>query len=290
MLSRSLTIVVAGLALLGLARPASAQLAPGRPSGESELARPPAALTEAIKVDERLGATVPLDARFRGADGRPATLRAVLAGDLPTLLTFNYSSCPSLCSLQLNGLVKALAASRFVLGRQVRLVTIVLAPDEAPADAARTREHYLDQLAALGAKVDPGGWTFLVAEQPDDDRQIHRVAEAVGFGYRYIETQREYAHPATTIALAPSGVVTRYVHGVDVVADELDETITRAGLAEPSTATGFVMACLHWDAKANSHRWGGTVMKFAALMFLVLGAIAAGVLVARNGRRPGVKP
>lgn len=285
----SLTLL-AWTALAASSAAAWAQPAPGRAQGESELAPVPAELVAAVKVDERLRDSVPLDATFRDQDGRVTTLGAVLEGDLPTLLTFNYSSCPALCSLHLNGLVEALAKSKFEVGAQVRVVTIVLAPDEPTADALRTRDRYLAKLRELGGKGRPSGWTFLTAVGADDDRQIHRVADAVGFGYRYIPTQREYAHPAVTIALAPSGKVMRYVHGVAPDPGELDQTIVRAGVGETSTAAGFLAACLHWDAARNSNRWGGRVMKIAALLFLALGGIAVGVLVARNRRGPGVNP
>ena len=285
----SLTLL-AWTALAASSAAAWAQPVPGRAQGESELAPVPAELVDAVKVDERLRDSVPLDATFRDQDGRVTTLGAVLEGDLPTLLTFNYSSCPALCSLHLNGLVEALAKSKFEVGAQVRVVTIVLAPDEPTADALRTRDRYLAKLRELGGKGRPSGWTFLTAVGADDDRQIHRVADAVGFGYRYIPTQREYAHPAVTIALAPSGKVMRYVHGVAPDPGELDQTIVRAGVGETSTAAGFLAACLHWDAARNSNRWGGRVMKIAALLFLALGGIAVGVLVARNRRGPGVNP
>ena len=162
--------------------------------------------------------------------------------------------------------------------------------DQPTAEALRTRDRYIAKLRELGGRGRPEGWTFLTAVGADDDRQIHRVADAVGFGYRYIATQREYAHPAVTIALAPSGQVMRYVHGVTPEPGELDQTIVRAGVGETSSAAGFLAACLHWDAARNSHRWGGQVMKFAALLFLAVGGIALGVLVARNRRGPGVNP
>lgn len=286
---RSLSLILlACTALTASAAAAWAQPVPGRAPGESELAPVPPELVAAVKVDERLGAAVPLDATFRDQDGHVTSLGAVLEGDLPTLLTFNYSNCPALCSLHLNGLVTALAKSKFAVGVQVRLVTIVLAPDEPTPDALRTRDRYVAKLRELGGRGTAAGWTFLTAVGADDDRQIHRVADAVGFGYRYIPTQREYAHPAVTIALAPSGRVMRYVHGVAPEAGELDQTIVRAGVGETSTAAGFLAACLHWDAARNSNRWGGRVMKFAALLFLALGGIVLGVLVARNRRGPGV--
>jgi hypothetical protein len=44
-----------------------------------------------VTVDEKLGAQVPLDAAFRTQDGKRVTLGEVLQGEVPTILTFNYS-------------------------------------------------------------------------------------------------------------------------------------------------------------------------------------------------------
>lgn len=307
MTSRSLvalTLALAAVSAAGVGQVCAdetAQVGPGagqvsgRAPGRSELAAPPAELIEAIKVDEKLGATVPRDAKFRRIDGTDAeggvvSLGDVLTGDLPVLLTFNYSRCPSLCSAQLDGLTRGLAGARLIPGRQFHLVTIVLAPDESLADVSRARARWVAKLTERGGTVDPRGWIFLVAATPDDERAIRAVADAVGFGYRYLATQREYAHPAAAIALSPSGVVTRYLHGTEPSSAELDTTITRAGLSEPSSAAGFLMACLHWDAAANSKRWGRTVMRISVLAFLAIGALVGGVLVARRRRVPGVNP
>src|SRR5215475_5648606 len=53
-----------------------------------------------VTIDEHLGAKIPLDAKFRTSDGNLVSLGDVITGDIPTILTFNYSSCPMLCSLQ----------------------------------------------------------------------------------------------------------------------------------------------------------------------------------------------
>ena len=66
------------------------------------------ALGHGVAIDEHLGAKLPLDARFRTQTGAHVTLGEIVKGDLPTILTFNYSDCPMLCSLQLNGLSAAL--------------------------------------------------------------------------------------------------------------------------------------------------------------------------------------
>lgn len=267
-------LLVAGL-LVGLAAPALAQ----RPSSEVEYV-PANEIPAGVVVTEKLGARVDLDAPMLDQDGQETRLRD-LVGELPVLLTFNYSSCPGLCSVHLNRLVEALGSAELRPGTSYRLVTVVLAPEETFPRAGRTRRQYVDKLAGLGASTADRGWTFLVARPGDGDKSVRAIADSVGFGYQKV--QGEYAHPAAVIALATDGTVTRYVHGVELVGADLATTVVKAGMHEPSTAVGYVLACFHLAPTSSNARVARNVMRFTALGFVaVLLGIGAFVLARRH--------
>jgi protein SCO1/2 len=253
----------------------------------------PPGVFKGVEVVEKLGAQAPLDARFRDHTGKDVTLANVVRGDLPVLVTFNYSSCPQLCDLQLNGLVNALATVRLVPGKQFRLVTVILAPAETPERAAKTRAHHVEKLRSLGGDVgrDGGvdGWTFLVSRDGKDEHAIKAVSGAVGFGYRYDARQDEYAHPATLVALSASGVVTRYVHGITPVGVDLEQTIVKAGLAEQSASSGFVMSCFHWDPDGRA-AWGRKLMRYGAFSFASVLIAVFAIIWWRRTRHPSGVP
>jgi len=258
-------------------------------TGDFTTPAPPA--VAAVDVEEKLGARVPLDLRFRDHDGQEVALGDLVRGDLPVILTFNYSSCPMLCSLQLDGVVDGLGAVDLGVGEQFRVITVVIEPKETPERAAETREAYLDKLQTRNlvrrGPAQRGGWTFLVAARDGDDAAIRRLAETVGFEYRYVPERAEWAHPAALVFLSPSGTVTRYIHGIQYDPKELFTSLVRAGTSEPSASIGFVQRCFHWDPDAGGNPAAGrALMKFGALAFagLVLGAL----LVAHLLRRPGV--
>ena len=287
------TLVAAAVAVT-CATPPRAALADGLPSGPVERTEGPQPMPpgflDGIDVVEKLGQQVPLDARFLDHEGREVTLGSVVRGDLPVLVTFNYSSCPQLCDVHLKAVVDALAQARLTPGRQFRLVTIILAPSERPARAARTRQHYVDRLKEKGGAVVGDGWTFLVSRDGKDEAAIASVAAATGFGFRWVADQAQYAHPATVIALSAKGVVTRYLHGVALTPDELDRTIIKAGLAEPSASAGFLVACFHWAPDARV-AWGVALMRYGALCFVAILLVAVVVFVRRRSRAlPGVTP
>ncbi|HWU90399.1 MAG TPA: hypothetical protein VN253_24210, partial [Kofleriaceae bacterium] len=235
---------IAAIAIVLSAGTAAAD--PGHPAPDDEILPPPPTYkANSVDVEEHLGARVPLDARFRTVDGAVVTLGEVLRGELPAILTFNYSDCPMLCSLQLNGLVAALpgvaepgpppAGSTkpgdvaFRVGAQFRIVTIDLEPNESLDRLAKMRDRYLARLPEAQRAAAREGWTFLAAEVPGDGAAIRRVAEAVGFHYVYVTERAEWAHPAALIFLSAAGVVTRYVHGIEFAPAMMRDSIFKAG-------------------------------------------------------------
>ena len=95
-----------------------------------------------VGFDQRLGEQVPLDLPFRDDAGRTVTLRQYL-GDKPVLLVPAYYECPMLCTLVLNGVVSALRALPFDIGREFRVVTVSFNPKETSERAAANKAKYL---------------------------------------------------------------------------------------------------------------------------------------------------
>ncbi len=313
MMIRNALLVLAVLAQPVLAHPGE-QAAPSikadsAAGGDEILAPPPTYKGNDVKVDEKLGAKVPVDARFRDQDGKVVTLGELLApamkpgerasageASLPTILTFNYSDCPMLCNLQLNGLSAVLPViaekhedALFRVGTQFRIITIDLEPNESLDKLQKMKARYLERLPEAQRAAAAKGWTYLVAETPGDGAAIRRVAESVGFSYTYIADRAEWAHPAALIFLSVKGTVTRYVYGIEFSPAVMRESIIKAGTSEPATAVGFMNRCYHFDPDANNHsRAGVMALRIGAAGFVVLLLSAFGVMHVIRKSRPGV--
>jgi protein SCO1/2 len=237
-----------------------------------------------VKIVEQLGARIPLDVPLRDHTGRDVTLGELLAGDLPTIVTFNYSSCPNLCSLQLGGLAAVLPAIKWRLGKQFKIVTLVIDPDEAIERTRKTRDHYT---AMLPDKSDAASWVFATTRDASDETAVRRIADAVGFKYAFVRERAEWMHPAALIFVSTTGRVVRYVHGAQYDAPVIEESIVRAGNDEPTTAAGFALACLHWDPGAKDRSSvGRSALRYAAAGFVVLMLAAFGLyFLIRNHRQ-----
>jgi protein SCO1 len=271
--------VLLPLAILAIASPAYAG------GGDTIMPPPPTYEATGVEIQEHLGARLPVDARFRTADGTVTTLGAVLSGETPVILTFNYSDCPLLCSLQLNGLTAAMPQlPELRAGVHYRIITISLNPDEQPHKLAAMRAKYLERLPEAHRDQAKAGWTFLIG----DEAAIRRVADTVGFKYRYIADRAEWAHPAAFVFVSTGGTVTRYVHGFELQTDVFRESIIKAGMSEPATAAGFAHLCYFFDPDAKNHsRAGVLALRIGAAGFVVLiAALGMVFLIRKKGPTP----
>lgn len=226
---------------------------------------------EDVSIDQKLGATIPLDLSFRNAAGETVTLDQYFDGDRPVMLTLNYYHCPMLCPLMLDEYTRTLKGIDWAPGQQFEAVTVSFDPTETPEMARTQKRSYMKMLDTPGAK---DGWHFLTGSEAS----IQALTEAVGFNYRKVEGKDEYAHPTAVIFLSGTGKVTRYIYGM-----EIPPADTRQALVEASNGTvGNVidqvkLYCYQFDPNANSYTADAfAIMRIGGLLAAV---ILGGVLV-----------
>jgi protein SCO1/2 len=245
------------------------------PVSESERVNPtdpPPKRVENVEVREHLGAKVPGSLAFTDEHGHPATIGQYFDGTHPVILTFNYSNCPMLCSLMLNGLVQGLKELGYTPGREFRIVTVSIDHEETPAKALKTQTRYLKEYGRPEA-ID--GWHFLTGSEAS----VHAYADALGFGYAYNEARKEYAHPSAMAVASPDGHIVRYLYGIEYPPSKLKLALLEA--AQGKIGNPFdrlVLYCFHYDATegryapvaANVMRVGGAISVVLLGTFLTL--------------------
>ena len=248
-----------------------------RSSGNRETADRTPDVIDEIGVDEHLGERIPLDLEFQHHSGRPAKLGDFFEGDRPVILTLNYSSCPMLCSLQLDGLVNALSEVSLVLGEDYRIVTVSIDPTEGPLDARKTMQKYMQK---YGREDVTSGWDFLVGK----DENIRALADAVGFRYQFVEESGEYAHTAVDMICTPDGRLSRYLYGVT-----LDPTTVRLSLVESSNGEigtpmdQILLFCFRYDPESGSYAaFARNLMKVGGVGIVVVLAVFLFVMIRRE--------
>lgn len=238
---------------------------------------------QGVGIDQKLNAQVPLDAQFVDESGRAVKLGDYL-GKRPALLALVYYTCPALCDQILRGVVMGLRPLSLRPGRDFDVLAISINPAEGPSDAAAKKQEYV---RLYSRDASPAGWHFLTGSNPN----IHALADAVGFHYRYDPKTKMFFHGAGVMLLTPQGRAARYLYGVDYAAKDL-----KLGLIEASNnkigrpVDRILLFCYHYDPSTG--KYTATVLNLiraAAIAFLILLA-AGGVFLWRRDLRLHSKP
>jgi protein SCO1/2 len=235
---------------------------------------------EGVDVTEHLGERAPETLAFQDHNGKTVTLADYLHAGVPVVLTFNYSNCPMLCSLQLNGFVESLKQLDFTAGKEFRIVTVSLDPKETQESAHRFRARYLSQYNRPGSEA---GWSFLTGSE----QNVRALAKAVGFSYNYNEARGEYVHPAAITLLSPEGKIARYLYGL-----EYPEKTLRLGLVEASegrvgtSLDRLILYCFHYDSSEGRYApIAARIMQLGGAVTVVLLAGFLTILIRRDRKR-----
>jgi protein SCO1/2 len=246
----------AALVLLVVALPASAQRQEPLPKD-----------LEGVGITAHLGAKLPLDLEFTDENGAPVRLGQYFSGDRPVILTLGYYRCPMLCTLVLNSLVDGLRDLPWTPGREFEVVTVSIDPTETPTLARLKKQNYLEEYARPGAA---GGWHFLTGREEN----IRKLADAVGFGYRYVPERGQYAHAAAIFVVTPDGRLAKVLYGVVYQPKTVRLALTEAGEGKVgTTADQLLLYCFHYDAQEGRYVLAATnIMRFGgATTALVVG-------------------
>jgi protein SCO1/2 len=206
-------------------------------------------------------------------------LKSFFEKSRPVILDLVYYKCPNLCNLVLNGQVEAMKEMGWTPGQEYEVVTITINPKEDTGIANQKKITYLSDFG----KPAPG-WHFLT----DYQGNAKKLAEEIGYHYRYDQRQDQYAHPATIMVLTPEGKIARYLYGVRFRSKDLRFAVAEASEGRMTlTLEKILLLCYHYDPQANRY------VLFAANVMRIGGGLSALLLAAfiwrqfRNERRRG---
>jgi protein SCO1 len=218
-----------------------------------------------IDIVEKPGAQLPRALRLRDQSGQEIELGKYLAGDKPLVLVLGYFECPMLCSLVLNGVLKAMKEIDWTAGKEYRALIVSFDPRDTSEAAQKKRANYLD---AYGRPVARDGFDFLVG----DAAAVRTLADTVGFHYRWDEQTQQYAHAAGAFVLTPEGRLSRTLYGISFPERNFDLALREAGSGVVGSAWDRVLLfCFHYDPNARGYVLAATrLMRVAGAATVVL--------------------
>lgn len=253
-------------------------LAPaGRPAYAQRTVPP---VLSQVRIDQRLNQQLPLDVGFRDETGKSVKLRDYF-DRRPVILSFAYYTCPMLCPMTLEGMVKAMRTLSFQPGEDYVAVNVSINPKETPQIAAAKKEDLLRDFNRPGVKEN---WHFLTG----NELSIRQVADVAGFRYVWDPSTQQFIHASGIMIVTPQGRMSRYFYGIEFAPRDL-----RLGLIEASAGKigspvdQVLLYCFHYDPETG--KYGLVVMNViriaGALTVLLLGgAIIIYLWRERRGR------
>jgi protein SCO1/2 len=227
---------------------------------------------EEVGINEKLGATIPLDLALKAEDGSSVTLRQLI--DKPTILTLNYYRCAGICTPQLGGVAEVLNRTEAVPGRDFQVLTVSFDERDEPEVAAQKRTNYLGEITR---PFPPAAWRFLTGP----GATTKALAEAVGFKFKRVND--DFVHAAALVFISPQGKVTRYMYGTSYLPADLQMAAQEAARGEAMpTINKFLKFCFSYDPVGRKYVLNTTSISAA---FIILAAAIFVFTLVRRGRK-----
>ena len=242
-----------------------------QPDGVQKATPPP----PEIGIVEKLGDTLPMQLEVYDERGYRVALKDVVK--LPTVLTFVYFRCPSICSPLLTEVSRIVEKLDLEPNRDYQIVTLSFDHREKPDLAAQKKESYLN---AMKRKIDPDGWRFLTA----DSVTIRQITDASGFYFK--QDGNDYIHAGALIVISPEGKVTRYINGIQYLPFDVKMAVMEAaeGRTGPTIAK-LLKFCYRYDPDQRTYTMN--ITRVSGILIVGLAAVFVLVFILRPRKKTG---
>ena len=203
---------------------------------------------EGVGLDEKLGNKLSINSLiFKNEEGKDVKLSSYFSPKKPVVLILGYYECPMLCSLVFNGFTITARSLQWSIGKEYEVVVVSVNSKEGPELAKAKKKNYVNQYGRLSAK---NGWHFLTG----DEKNIQKLANEVGFKYKWDPKIKQYAHTAVLTFLTPKGKISRYLYGISFKHNDLKLAIQEASNGTIGTVMErLLLFCFQYDPDSDSY-------------------------------------
>ena len=218
-----------------------------------------------VGLDEKLAAQVDPNLTFTDETGQTVALKDYFGKGRPVVLNLVYYSCPMLCGMVLQGVVRSLKQVPYKPGQEIEVVTVSFDPRENAALALAKKNSVMQEYNRPGAET---GWHVLV----DKDGNAKKLADQVGFRFKWNEEEKQFAHPSVTIVLTSEGKISRYLNGIDYPQRDMRLALAEASQGKIGTISDrFMLYCYKYDPSSRSYVMAATnAMKIGGVFIMLL--------------------
>ena len=239
---------------------------------------------EGIGIYPNLGAQVSLDTEFLDETGAKVKLRQYFDGKKPVVFIMAYYGCPMLCGLMLNAAKESFTEFEWTISERYRVVTISIDPREEPELALAKKTNLLKDWNPASKAGAEKGWHFLVGSKEASEK----IAQELGFKYRFNEEDGQYAHGPGLFFISPEGKLTRVLHGIQFSVQDLKLALLESSQGKiGGIAEKIMLFCYSYDPKANKYGLLATRLMKAGggVMVLIIALTYLGIYVRRRSSK-----
>lgn len=215
---------------------------------------------QTVKVEERLGMQVAMDAVFQDETGRTLKFESLL--DKPVVILPIFFNCTAVCSILQADLARALNRVDQLPGKDFNIITLSFDDDENFHHAKVSKKNYVNLITR---DFPLENWFYLTG----DRENILKLTDSLG--YYFIKKDKHiYIHPSALMVLAKGGKIIRYLYGPEFHSFDVSMAINEAQKGEPgvSIKRGVLSFCFDYDP-ANK-RYVFKVFHFTGTAILLL--------------------
>ncbi len=218
-----------------------------------------------VGIVEKLGEYIPLDLEFINESNDTITLGQLV--NKPTVLSFVYYDCPSICGPFQAGISEVIGKVGMKLGTDYQVITISFNPRDTPEKGRTKKVNYVQQIPA----EEQSSWIYLTGWEEN----IKKITGATGYFFK--PTGLDFAHPSALIILSPDGKITRYLFGISFLPFDLKMALIEAqqGLDRPAI-NKVLELCFAYDNKSRGYTLqitrivGAFTVLIAAIILVIL--------------------
>jgi protein SCO1 len=238
-----------------------------------------------LTFDQKLNTQLPLEATFNDENGREVKL-AEYFGKTPVILAMAYYKCPNICTVVFRETFQTLQRLNFDGAQPYQLVFVSISPSETPVLAKKKKNNFQRSYENLPIETNAH---FLTG----DESNIRKVADAMGFQYRWEEALKQYVHPSGIVVATPEGKLSRYLYGI-----RYDQRDLRLALVEASEnkignfTDQLLLFCYQYDPHQGKYGFAimGAVRALGGLTVAGLGGFIFTMLRRDRRRKKGSDP
>jgi len=252
-------------------------------------AKPEAA--QGIGVESQTGEFLVMDIPFHDEQNSYVKIGDYFDGKRPVLLSFNYSDCPKLCSVQLENMTDTLREIKFKVNEDFQVISISIDPHEQTSRARQSKQKYVERYSKYDRKGSDDGWHFLTGSEKD----IELITDICGFRFKYVPEQKLFSHPPVFILVSPEGKIVRYIHGLDYDPNTMEKALIETAegkIGSPINILAYGLGCFTFNESTGKYTMQAmAIMRIGgALTALLLALTLIPYWFRRRGQNASDKP